>query len=172
MKVLKILLLILFVAHAASAQQVLMLQRKTSPRHFLVVPTPKSVSLKTYSGHVIKGQLTAIEKNEFVIDGSQSFPFDSVKLFCFYNPNPYKYFLGTITGIVFIETSVLIVLIASDDRVLLEAGRFLPLLLFYDMLNFTTSYLMFNLKRQVDLRNYNLIEVNSPEGNNMRYHNE
>ena len=172
MNALKILFVILFVAQAADAQQVLMLQRKSSPRHFLVVPTPKSVSIKTFSGHVIKGQLTSIENKEFVIDGSQSFQFDSVKLFCFYNPNPYKYFFGTITGLTFVETSALIVLIASDDRALNELGRYIPVLLFYDMLNFTTSYLLFNLKRQVDLRNYNLIVVNSPEGNNMRYHNE
>lgn len=149
-----------------------MLQRKSNPRNFLVVPTPKEVKLKMWNGNVFKGQLTSIENNEFVIDGSESFLFDSVQFFYFYNPNTYKYLLGTYTGFSFLGSTMLTLAIAANDRAMIEYGELIPALVFIDVLYFTTSYLTLNLKRKVDLRSWNKIVVVSPEGNNMRYHLE
>ncbi len=172
MRPILVLFLILSLAFNSNAQQVLMLQKKSAPRNFLVVPTPKEIKLKLLNGKVFKGTLTAIEKNEFVLDGSASFPFDSVQFFYFYNPNTYKYLIGTYTGISFFGSTLLTLAIASNDRAMLEFGEIVPVLFFIDVLYFTTSYLTLNLKRKVDLRNWNKIVVNSPEGNNMRFHLE
>lgn len=164
--------LIIAITLTSNAQQVLMLQRKSNPRNFLVVPTPKEVKLKLWNGKIIKGQLTTIENKEFVIDGSESFPFDSVQFFYFYNPNTYKNLIGTYTGFSFFGSSLLTLAIASNDKAMMEFGELVPALIFIDVLYFTTSYLTLNLKRKVDLRSWNKISVNSPEGDNMRFHTE
>ncbi len=172
MRSVSLLILILSLAFISNAQQILMLQRKSNPRNFLVVPTPKEVKLKLCNGKILKGTLTAIEKNEFVLDGSASFPFDSVQFFYFYNPNTYKYLIGSFTGISFMASTLLTLAIASNDRAMLQIGEILPVLVFIDVIYFTTSYLTLNLKRRVDLRNWNKIMVNSSEGKNMRFHME
>ena len=172
MRIIFLSLIILAIAFTTNAQQVLMLQRKSNPRNFLVVPTPKDVKLKMWNGKIFKGTLTAIEKNEFVIDGSASFPFDSVQFFYFYNPNTYKYLIGTYTGISFFGSTLLTLAIAGNDRAMMEFGELIPVLIFIDVLYFATSYMTLNMKRKVDLRSWNKIIVDSPEGNNMRYHLE
>ncbi|MEI7801996.1 MAG: hypothetical protein WCI97_05090 [Bacteroidota bacterium] len=166
------MLILVASAFTSNAQQVLMLQRKSNPRNFLVVPTPKEVKLKLWNGKIIKGQLTTIEGNEFVIDGSESFPFDSVQFFYFYNPNTYKYVIGTYTGFAFFGSSVLTLALAGNDRAMMEYGELIPVLVFYDFANFFATYMLLNAKRKVDLRSWNKIVVNSPEGNNMRFHTE
>lgn len=149
-----------------------MLQRKSNPRNFLVVPTPKEVKLKLWNGKVITGQLTSLEKDEFVIDGNKSFPFDSVQFFYFYNPNTYKYLLGTYSGFSFFGSTLLTLAILSNDRALMDYGEMVPALVFIDAVYFTASYLSFNLKRKIDLRSWNKLIIISPEGNNMRFHAE
>ena len=163
---------VLFVASITNAQQVLLLQEKKAPRNFLTVPTPKNVSLKLWNGKMIVGQLTSIEKNDFIMDGSQAFCIDSVKFIYFYNPNPYKYIIGTYAGFSFVGTTALTVAILSNDRAKREFAGLIPVLVFFDVVYFTTSYLMLNLKRKIDLRSWNKIILNSPEGNNMRFHME
>lgn len=165
------LILIAFVFNS-NGQQVLMLQRKSNPRNFLVIPTPKEVKLKMWNGKMFKGKLTSLENNEFVIDGNKSFAFDSVQFFYFYNPNTYKYLIGTYTGFSFFGSTLLTLAIASNDRVMMDYGELVPALVFIDVLYFTTSYLTLNMKRKVDLRSWNKKVVNSPEGNNMRFHTE
>lgn len=167
---LSFILLALFLS--SNAQQVLMLQRKSNPRNFLVVPTPKEVKLKLWNGKIFNGTLTSIEKNEFILNGNESFIFDSVQFFYFYNPNTYKYLIGTYTGFSFLGSSLLTLAIIGNDRAMMEFGDLVPALMFVDVLYFTTSYLTLNLKRKVDLRSWNKLIVNSPEGNNMRFHTE
>ena len=156
----------------SNTQQVLMLQRKSNPINFLVVPTPKEVKLKMWNGKMFKGKLTSLENNEFVIDGNESFAFDSVQFFYFYNPNTYKYLIGTYTGFSFFGSTLLTLAIANNDRAIMDYGELVPALVLIDVLYFTTSYLTLNMKRKVDLRIGNKIVVNSPEGNNMRFHTE
>lgn len=121
---------------------------------------------------MFKGKLTSLENNEFLIDGNESFAFDSVQFFYFYNPNTYKYLIGTYTGFSFFGSTLLTLAIASNDRAMMDYGELVPALVFIDVLYFTTSYLTLNMKRKVDLRSWNKIVVNSPEGNNMRFHTE
>ncbi len=172
MRIFFLSLILVAISFFTNAQQVLMLQEKKAPRNFLVVPTPKNVVLKLLSGKIIKGQLTSIEKNEFVIDGSESFSIDSVKFFYFYNPNPYKYLIGTFSGFSFLGSSLLTLAIMSNDYTKQQYSGVLPVLVFFDAAYLTTSYLMLNMKRKVDLRSWNKIILDSPEGSNMRFHME
>ncbi len=172
MRIIFLSIILLAIAFTSNAQQVLMLQRKGNPRNFLLVPTPKDVKLKLWNGKMILGTLTSIEKNEFVLNGNESFPIDSVKFFYFYNPNTYKYLIGTYTGFSFLGSSILTLAIVGNDRAMNLYEDVVPVLLFFDIVYFTTSYLTLNMKRQVDLRNWNSLIIDSPEGNNMRYHLE
>ena len=164
-----------FSFHVANcqAQQVLMLQNKTSPRRFLVIPTPKEVRLRLQNGKIIKGTLTGIEDKELVMNGEESFPFDSVRFFSFYNPNTYKTLIGSYATFSFLGSSLLTSLVLSDPRLQYQLGDgVVGTLVFADIFYFTTSYLMFGMKRKVDMRKWNEIIVKTPEGDNMRFHLE